>query len=88
MSIPENSSIAEMIQSLLLHLPRFAEEEGDHYRVKRSDLIDALCREKHIEPELAGNTVSLCEALLDTLAVLRTEICNAANGASCRFLRS
>lgn len=61
---------AELIQSLLPHLPRFAEEDGDFYSVPRGALIDALCQNQTLEPAIAENTVALLETLLDTLAVL------------------
>ncbi len=58
----------QLIQSLLPHLPRFAEEEGDFYSVPRSGLIQVLSVQ--IDPAIAENTINLLEALLDTLAVL------------------
>ena len=64
---------APLIQSLIPHLPRFAEEDGDFYSVPRDVLIDTLCRQHSIERALAENTVALLETLLDTLAVLNTE---------------
>ena len=63
-------STAELIQTLLPHLPRFAEEEGDFYGVPRRVLIDALCRNQALELTIAENTVALLETLLDTLSVL------------------
>ncbi|MCQ8104329.1 NUDIX domain-containing protein [Methylomonas sp. SURF-2] len=63
---------AELIQSLLPHLPRFAEEEGDFYSVPRVALIEALCQSQTLERAIAENTVALLETLLDTLAVLDT----------------
>ena len=36
---------AALIRSLISHLPRFAEEEGDFYSVPREALIDALCQQ-------------------------------------------
>jgi len=59
---------AQLIQSLLPHLPRFAEEEGDFYSVPRLELIDVLSRQ--VDQAIAENTIGLLEALLDTLAVL------------------
>ncbi|MGD7036739.1 NUDIX hydrolase [Methylotuvimicrobium buryatense] len=73
MRISEKHSIAEVIKSLLPHLPCFAEEEGDHYSVNRCDLINALCQKQHLDRTLAENTVNWCEALLDTLAVLNID---------------
>jgi 8-oxo-dGTP pyrophosphatase MutT (NUDIX family) len=61
---------AQLIQSLIPHLPRYAEEEGDFYSVSRVGLIDALCQQHAIDHVLVGNTVALIENLLDTLAVL------------------
>lgn len=60
---------AQLIQSLLPHLPRFAEEEGDFYSVPRQALIDALVKEQ-IDRTAAETCVGLFEILLDTLAVL------------------
>ncbi|MDO9162589.1 MAG: NUDIX hydrolase [Methylococcaceae bacterium] len=59
---------AQLIQSLLPHLPRFAEEEGDFYSVPRSGLIDVLSGQ--VDQAIAENTIGLLETLLDTLAVL------------------
>lgn len=59
-----------LIESLLPHLPRCAEEDGDFYSVPRGALIDALCQGQALEPAIAENTVALLETLLDTLAVL------------------
>ena len=61
---------AQIIQSLLSHLPRFAEEQGDFYSVPRVALIDALCQSQTMERAIAENTIGLLETLLDTLAVL------------------
>jgi len=61
---------AELIQSLLPHLPRCAEEDGDFYSVPREELIAALCQSQAFEPAIAENTIALLETLLDTLAVL------------------
>ena len=61
---------AQLIRSLLPHLPRFAEEEGDFYSVPRVALIDALCQSQSLERAIAENTVAMLETLLDTLAVL------------------
>ncbi len=64
---------APLIQSLIPHLPRFAEEDGDFYSVPREVLIDTLCLQHSTDRALAENTVVLLETLLDTLAVLNTE---------------
>ncbi|OAH96209.1 hypothetical protein [Methylomonas methanica] len=67
---------AELIQSLIPRLPRFAEEDGDFYSVPRQDLIDVLVQEQ-IDRSAAATCVSLLETLLDTLAVLdRTRLQN------------
>ncbi|MEQ1622551.1 MAG: NUDIX hydrolase [Methylococcales bacterium] len=58
----------QLIQSLLPHLPRFAEEEGDFYSVPRSGLIQVLSVQ--VDQAIAENTINLLETLLDTLAVL------------------
>lgn len=63
---------AQLIQSLIAHLPRYAEEEGDFYSVPRGQLIDALCAQHSLDRAVAENTVNLLETLLDTLAVLDT----------------
>ena len=54
---------AQQIKILITHLPRYAEEEGDFYSVKREDLINALCSPQ-INRYIAQNTVALCENLL------------------------
>lgn len=61
-----------LIQTLISHLPRYAEEEGDFYGVPREALINALCQQHQIERVIAENTITLIETLLDTLAVLNT----------------
>ncbi|OTE97646.1 NUDIX hydrolase [Crenothrix sp. D3] len=63
---------AQLIKTLITNLPRYAEEEGDFYAVKREDLINALCSEQ-VNQAVAENTVAVCENLLDTLAVLNTD---------------
>lgn len=63
---------ANLIQTLIFHLPRYAEEEGDFYSVPRETLISALCRHHQLERAVAENTINLIETLLDTLAVLNT----------------
>lgn len=63
---------ANLIQTLIPHLPRYAEEEGDFYSVPREALINALCHQHQLEPAIAENTINLIETLLDTLAVLNT----------------
>ena len=60
---------AQLILSLLPHLPRFAEEQGDFYSVPRLALIEALVANQ-ADRTAAEATVSLLETLLDTLAVL------------------
>ncbi|MDO9049583.1 MAG: NUDIX hydrolase [Methylobacter sp.] len=62
----------QLIQSLIPHLPRYAEEEGDFYSVPREDLINALCHQHQLDRAIAENTINLIETLLDTLAVLNT----------------
>ncbi|MDD2658814.1 MAG: NUDIX hydrolase [Methylococcales bacterium] len=59
-----------LIKALITVMPRFAEEEGDYYSVSRADLVNALCQAQGVAPEIAKNTVNLCEALLDSLATL------------------
>lgn len=61
---------ANLIQTLIPQLPRYAEEEGDFYSVPREALISALCRQHQLEPAIAENTINLIETLLDSLAVL------------------
>ncbi|MDP3333793.1 MAG: NUDIX hydrolase, partial [Methylococcaceae bacterium] len=63
---------AQLIKTLITYLPRYAEEEGDFYAVKREDLINVLCSEQ-VNQAVAENTVNLIENLLDTLAVLNTD---------------
>ena len=62
-----------LIQSLIYHLPRFAEEEGDFYSVPREALINALCQQHQLERAIAENTIDLLETLLATLSVLNTD---------------
>ena len=61
---------ASLIQSLIPHLPRFAEEDGDFYSIHRDELIDALCQQHELDRSVSENTVILIETLLNTLAVL------------------
>lgn len=63
---------SQLIKSLITHLPRYAEEEGDFYAVKREDLINVLCSE-YVNRAVAENTINFIENLLDTLAVLNTD---------------
>ena len=62
-----------LIQSLISHLPRFAEEDGDFYSIHRNELIDTLCQQHELDRSLSENTVTLIESLLNTLAVLEAE---------------
>ena len=71
---------AQLIQSLIPHLPRFAEEDGDFYSVPRDVLIDTLCLQHSTDRALAENTVALLETLLDTLAVLNKDSLQIGNG--------
>ena len=64
---------ASLIQSLIPHLPRFAEEDGDFYSIHRDELIDILCQQHELDRSVSENTVTLIEALLNTLAVLDAE---------------
>ncbi len=64
---------AALIRSLLSHLPRFAEEEGDFYSVPREALINELCQQHQLDRAIAENTIALLETLLDTLAVLNSD---------------
>jgi 8-oxo-dGTP pyrophosphatase MutT (NUDIX family) len=63
---------ADTIKTLLNHIPRYAEEEGDFYSVSREELIDVLCLKNEVSREVAENTIGLVENLLDTLAVLNS----------------
>ncbi len=61
----------DLIKTLLRHLPRYAEEEGDFFSVSRQSLIDKLCEQQTtVERTVAENTIALIETLLDTLSVL------------------
>ena len=71
-TIRENQLSATLIRSLIPHLPRFAEEEGDFYSVPREELINALCQQHPLERPIAENTIALLETLLDTLALLNS----------------
>ena len=69
--INENKRMsAHLIQSLILLLPRYAEEEGDFYSVPREELINELCQQHQLDRAIAENTIDLLEILLDTLALL------------------
>jgi 8-oxo-dGTP pyrophosphatase MutT (NUDIX family) len=61
------------IQTLIPHLPRYAEEEGDFYAVPRTALVDALCQLPQVDHAVAETVIALLETLLDTLAVLDTD---------------
>jgi hypothetical protein len=61
---------ADTIKTLLNHIPKYAEEEGDFYSVSREELTNALCLKKEVSREIAKNTIELIENLLDTLTVL------------------
>ena len=65
-------TVNQIIQTLIPHLPRYAEEEGDFYSVKRSELIQALINENSSQ-EVTENTVAMLENLLDTLATLKPD---------------
>jgi 8-oxo-dGTP pyrophosphatase MutT (NUDIX family) len=71
--MPLASMSTQLIQSLIPHLPRYAEEEGDFYPVPREDLINALCLQHQLDSAIAKNTIAIIENLLDTLAVLNTD---------------
>lgn len=64
---------SHLIKALINALPRFAEEEGDFYAVSRDTLIAELSEIHGISAEVAGNTVYLCEALLDSLTTLKQD---------------
>ena len=64
---------ASLIQSLIPHLPRFAEEDGDFYSIHRDELVDTLCQQHKLDRSVSENTVTLIESLLNTLAVLNAE---------------
>lgn len=71
-----NSAInmsALLIKTLIPHLPRYAEEEGDFYSVPRIDLINVLCSQHGIDYTVAKNTIDLLENLLNSLSVLQSE---------------
>ncbi len=63
----------DTIKTLLNHIPRYTEEEGDFYSISRGELIKALCLDNKVPHEVAKNTVDLIENLLDTLAVLNSD---------------
>jgi len=77
-----------LIQSLIPHLPHFAEEDGDFYSVPRDALINVLCQQNRLDRALAENTIALIETLLDTLAVLNTGYLQKASGVLCLFRRN
>lgn len=61
------------LKTLLEHLPRHAEEEGDFYSVSRACLIAQIQAAHAIDVAIAETTVDWCESLLDTLAVLDSD---------------
>ncbi len=63
---------AELVKTLLPHLPRYAEEEGDFFCVPRDELINHLVHAAYPK-ELAENTVAMVENLLLTLATLNAD---------------
>lgn len=63
---------AQLIQILLPHLPRFAEEDGDFFSVKREMLIQPLLKAGYSQ-DIAKNTLAMLENLLDTLATLNPD---------------
>jgi len=64
---------SNLIKTLIAHLPRHAEEDGDFYAVERRQLVAALCRQQDLDEALAEQTIDLCERLLGTLSVLRAD---------------
>ena len=62
----------DLIRTLIAQLPRH-EEEGDFYAVGRHHLVDELCNQHKLDKALAEQTVDLCESLLGTLSVLRSD---------------
>ncbi|NOQ35051.1 MAG: NUDIX hydrolase [Methylococcaceae bacterium] len=62
----------KLIQTLIPHLPRYAEEEGDYFSVKRSELIQHLIN-ADCSQEVAENTLEMLENLLNTLAILKPD---------------
>jgi len=62
----------KLIQALIPYLPRFAEEEGDFFSVKRTELIQPLINQGYTQ-EVAENTLAILESLLDTLATLKPD---------------
>jgi 8-oxo-dGTP pyrophosphatase MutT (NUDIX family) len=63
----------QLIKKLIDYLPRYAEEEGYHFSVSRTDLINQLQEIPDVDSTTATTTIELCECLLDTLAVLDAE---------------
>ncbi|MCD2452405.1 NUDIX hydrolase [Methylicorpusculum oleiharenae] len=63
-----------LIKTLITAMPRYAEEEGDFYGVKRGSLIETLRKQHDIDVGIAENTVLLCECLLDSLSVLKADL--------------
>ncbi|MDP2904427.1 MAG: hypothetical protein Q8N96_15195 [Methylovulum sp.] len=67
---------AQLIQSLIPHLPRYAEEEGDFYSVPRDALIDAVCSQHPLDQAIAENTVNLLETLLESCPLFGVILAN------------
>lgn len=61
------------IETLLQNLPRYAEEEGDFYAIRRDALVTAITETHGIPASIAETAVGFCERLLETLSVLNAE---------------
>jgi len=62
----------KLIKTLIPYLPRYSEEGGESFGVKRTELIKQLIS-SGCTHEVAENTLAIVEALLDTLAALNPD---------------
>ncbi|WP_148261916.1 NUDIX domain-containing protein [Methylomonas methanica] len=63
----------DLLKTLIAELPRHSEEEGDFYVVERRYLVEVLCLRHELDKALVEQAVGLCECLLETLSVLRSD---------------
>jgi len=62
----------KLIQTLIPYLPRYSEEGGESFGVKRTELIKQLINSGCTQ-EVAENTLAIVEVLFDTLATLNSD---------------
>lgn len=72
-------SFRELLKTLLPELPRYAEEDGDFFKVQRSDLVDSLCLRHQLDRAMSESAVDFCESLLTVFSLLRPDDLTARN---------